>query len=361
MRTWRSPMSTPLMRVLALNARNTAWSAATSRSRMLKRCLASTTIERPSGVSSAIDASWATSASCCSVTPGAGRKAEAWRLPSVMVPVLSSSRTSTSPAASTARPDVAMTFAPIIRLIPATPIDDRRAPMVVGIRHTSSAISTVTLTGVPAPAAATPNNENGSRVTVTTRNTMVSATSRIVSAISFGVFWRLAPSTIEIMRSRKVSPGLTVTRTTSHSDRTRVPPVTAEKSPPDSRMTGADSPVIALSSTEATPSITSPSIGTTSPASTRMVCPLRRSAPGTGSQPVPCFGVASLLAMTACLRPRSDAAWALLRPSASASAKLANRTVNHSHTDTARMKPLSVAAGSSSDWKYISVVRMLPT
>ena len=38
-----------------------------------------------------------------------------------------------------------------------------------------------------------------------------------------------------------------------------VPPVTDEKSPPDSRITGADSPVIALSSTEAAPSITTPS------------------------------------------------------------------------------------------------------
>ena len=56
-----------------------------------------------------------------------------------------------------------------------------------------------------------------------------------------------------IMRSRKVSPGFTVTRTMSQSDSTRVPPVTAEKSPPDSRITGADSPVMALSSTDATP------------------------------------------------------------------------------------------------------------
>lgn len=71
-----------------------------------------------------------------------------------------------------------------------------------------------------------------------------------------------------IMRSRNVSPGLAVTCTTSQSDSTRVPPVTEEKSPPDSRMTGADSPVMALSSTEATPSITVPSIGMMSPAST---------------------------------------------------------------------------------------------
>ena len=72
-----------------------------------------------------------------------------------MVPVLSSSSTSTSPAASTARPEVAMTFACIMRLMPATPIADRSAPMVVGMRHTSSAISTVMVIGVPSFATAT--------------------------------------------------------------------------------------------------------------------------------------------------------------------------------------------------------------
>ncbi len=65
-----------------------------------------------------------------------------------------------------------------------------------------------------------------------------------------------------------VSPGLDVMCTTIRSDSTFVPPVTAERSPPDSRMTGADSPVMADSSTEATPSTTSPSPGMTCPAST---------------------------------------------------------------------------------------------
>ena len=102
-------------------------------------------------------------------------------------------------------------------------------------------------------------------------------TSRIVSAISFGVFWRTAPSTIPIMRSRKLSPGLAVTRTFSQSDTSRVPPVTAERSPPLSRITGADSPVIADSSTEAMPSITSPSAGMMSPASTSTTSPGLRS------------------------------------------------------------------------------------
>ena len=52
-----------------------------------------------------------------------------------------------------------------------------------------------------------------------------------------------------------------------------MPPVTAERSPPLSRITGADSPVIADSSTEATPSMISPSDGIRSPASTRTRSP----------------------------------------------------------------------------------------
>ena len=82
---------------------------------------------RPSGVSSASEASCAASARSSSVTSGAGRNAVAWRLPSVIVPVLSRRRTSTSPAASTARPDVAMTFAWIMRSMPAMPIADKQA------------------------------------------------------------------------------------------------------------------------------------------------------------------------------------------------------------------------------------------
>ncbi|VFS85488.1 Uncharacterised protein [Kluyvera cryocrescens] len=66
---------------------------------------------------------------------------------------------------------------------------DSSPPMVVGIRHTSSATSTVTLIGVPLQA------ENGQIVAVANRNTMVKATSSMVRAISF-VFYdavRLQP------------------------------------------------------------------------------------------------------------------------------------------------------------------------
>jgi len=64
-----------------------------------------------------------------------------------------------------------------------------------------------------------------------------------------------------IMRSMKVLPGSEVMRMTMRSLSTRVPPVTEQRSPPLSRTTGADSPVMADSSTEAMPSTTSPSAG----------------------------------------------------------------------------------------------------
>ena len=62
-----------------------------------------------------------------------------------------------------------------------------------------------------------------------------------------------------------------------------MPPVTAERSPPASRITGADSPVIADSSTEPTPSMISPSAGMTSPASTTTTSPRWSSGAGTSS------------------------------------------------------------------------------
>ncbi len=108
----------------------------------------------------------------------------------------------------------------------------------------------------------------GFRVSATTTKMIDRLASRMFSAISFGVFWRAAPSTSAIMRSTKVSPGIEVMRTTMRSESTRVPPVTAERSPPDSRTTGADSPVIADSSTEAMPQTMSPSPGMSSPART---------------------------------------------------------------------------------------------
>ena len=101
------------------------------------------------------------------------------------MPVLSSRRVSTSPAASTARPLIASTLRCTRRSIPAMPIADRRAPIVVGISATSSAMSTVIETsraGVGRPS--------GAASAVTTRNTTVRPGDQDVEGDLVG---RLAP------------------------------------------------------------------------------------------------------------------------------------------------------------------------
>jgi len=106
-------------------------------------------------------------------------------------------------------------------------------------------------------------------VATTNRNTRVNTASNTVRAISFGVFVRSAPSTKAIIRSINPWPGSDVTRIMSSSEMMRVPPVTElATSDPGSFSTGADSPVIADSSTLATPKTTSPSDGMMSPAIT---------------------------------------------------------------------------------------------
>src|ERR1700746_366434 len=149
-------------------------------------------------------------------------------------------------------------------------------------------------------------------VTVANTKMMVRPTRRISRAISFGVFCRSAPSTSLIMRSRKVDPSAAVMRTLIQSDNTWVPPVTAERSPPDSRMTGADSPVMAASLTEAMPSITSPSEGMVSPASTSTTSPTFRLVLGTNLWPLP-PGPASSLACVSVRWRRNAPACALPR------------------------------------------------
>ena len=216
------------------------------------------------------------------------------------------------------------------------------------------------VTTEPPLAASTLYCENGNSVAVASTNTMVSATSRMVNATSFGVLRRLAPSTMAIILSRKVSPGLTLHCTTSQSDSTRVPPVTDEKSPPDSRITGADSPVMALSSTEAPPSSTSPSQGMVSPASTSTMSPLRRLSADTFSVAPSRRGAANFFAQLVFLVPLRLSAWALLRPSASASAKLANSTVNHSHSAILPVKAALPSVCPARIASQMAVVRMLP-
>jgi hypothetical protein len=56
----------------------------------------------------------------------------------------------------------------------------------------------------------------------------------------------------------------------------------------------------------------------------------------------------------------SEAAWALLRPSAIASAKLAKSRVSHSQMVTARMKADGASPVPTTAWTHRMVVRMLP-
>ena len=97
-----------------------------------------------------------------------------------------------------------MTLKRTSRSMPAMPMAERRPPIVVGMRQTSSAIKTVADRTVPEYLAI------GHRLTQTIRKMMVSPASRIDSANSFGVFCRSAPSTSAIIRSMKVEPGAAV-------------------------------------------------------------------------------------------------------------------------------------------------------
>ena len=141
------------------------------------------------------------------------------------------------------------------------PIAESSAPIVVGIRQTRSATSTIDRLA-RRPSRSRTAGASRRRA----RKMIVSPASRMSSAISFGVLLAARrPRRARSCGRGTISPGFAVTSTTIWSERTRVPPVTAERSPPDSRITGADSPVIADSSTVAMPSITSPSAGIRSP------------------------------------------------------------------------------------------------
>src|SRR3954452_23929142 len=156
----------------------------------------------------------------------------------------------------------------------------------------------------------------------------------------------------------KVSPGRAVIPTTISSDSTRVPPVTAERSPPDSRITGADSPVIADSSTLAIPSITSPSLGMTSPAATTTSSSMSSAVLGQSSV-VPSARRRWATVSDRVLRRVS--ACALPRPSAIASAKLANSTVNQRNSVTRPVNTFSSVVDELRSLKNRIVVSTEPT
>ena len=148
------------------------------------------------------------------------------------------------------------------RFIPAMPIAGSKPPMVVGIRHTNKATNRIGLSAIFKKCAII-----GKLMTTIIKVTVITV-SKMPSAISFGVFWRLEPSTKAIMRSKKLCPTSAVTCTIIRSVNTLVPPITPERSVPASRRTGADSPVTAASLMVAKPYTISPSEGINSPART---------------------------------------------------------------------------------------------
>ena len=180
---------------------------------------------------------------------------------------------------------------------------------------------------------------------------IVSAASRMFSAISFGVFCRLAPSTRAIIRSMKLSPGFWVIRTTIRSDSTFVPPVTARPVAAgladdrgglagDRRLVDAGDALddVAVAGDDLAGldhhEVALPQLGGAATDSSSSVRGrTRRSSRSAGGRWCPAWP------------RRSVAAWALPRPSATASARLAKTTVSHSQTVMAQAKTLGSRDG----------------
>src|SRR6266404_2808830 len=125
-------------------------------------------------------------------------------------------------------------------------------------------------------------------------------------------------------------------------------------------MTGALSPVIADSSTEATPSTISPSPGMNSPAETITRSSFLSCGAGTSSVWEP---ESTRCAIVSVFALRRLSACALPRPSAIASAKFANNTVNQSQRVICNSNPAFVTPGIGAMIPRINckVVRTLPT
>ena len=155
----------------------------------------------------------------------------------MIVPVLSRIIVSTSPQASTALPDMAMTLKRVTRSIPAIPMAESRPPMVVG-------------SGRPAGQSewrrgsehqSTPQRDTGHHHD---RKMMVRDTRSVFRAIHWGFSFLEAPQP-----ERSCGPEAVAwvggDAIFSQSETTVVPPVTEQKSPPDLPDNGADSPVMA--------------------------------------------------------------------------------------------------------------------
>ena len=254
------------MRVWAVKGMKLAFSGAISRPRMPYFSLASTTIERPSGVSSDSEASCAASARSRSVTPGDGQK----------LGRLAVAERDRAGLVEQQRVDVARRLDRAAghgeHVEPHQPVHAGDADGREQARRSWSGSTSRTAPPGSAPASCRRHRRRSSgwsrRRTEDDGHAGEQDVERdlVRRLLPLGAFDQ-GDHAVEEGRARLAA----VIRTLIQSEITCVPPVTADRSPPLSRITGADSPVIAASSTEATPSMTSPS-----PGSCRRPPPARR-------------------------------------------------------------------------------------
>ena len=111
--------------------------------------------------------------------------------------------------------------------------------MVVGIRQISNATSTVTVMGAPRPVARHTVEREGQQGRAHHQEDDGETRQQDVECDLVGRLLALGALHQADHPVEEPFAGSAVTRTTSQSDSTRVPPVTALRSPPDSRITGA--------------------------------------------------------------------------------------------------------------------------
>ena len=254
-----------------------------------------------------------------------------------------------------------MTFAWIIRSMPAMPIAESSPPIVVGMRQTSSATSTVIVTGVALSCGRHAEERVRQQGDRREQEDDRQRASRMSSAISFGVFCRLAPSTMAIIRSRNVSPGFGGDAhdepVREHARAAGHRAAVAAPLTDDGRALAGDRALVDRRYAYDDLAVR----GDELPRVQHDEVPLAEIGRQTQRDGGLARGLADLLAGTSLRALRSVSACALPRPSAIASAKFAKRTVNHSHTDTDRMNPAGASPRPRTACTKRHVVKTLPT
>ena len=248
----------------------------------IPRCEAAARMAEASGCSLPFSRAVASCRSSSSPTPTDGASSVSFGLPSVSVPVLSTTRVSTLASAWSASALRISTPARAPRPIP-TMID-------IGVARPSAQgqamISTATaLTRACARRGSGPSSDQTRNVTAAAATTAGTNTPATLSASPWiGARLRCASDTIPTMRASSVSAPTRSARITKEPVPFTVPPVTRLDA---AFSTGSGSPVSIDSSTLPDPSTTTPSVGTFSPGRTRSRSPGLTSTRATSRSPAP--------------------------------------------------------------------------